>query len=363
MIGFQNPGLMPLEAATTFGINVKFGENPIGFFGTGLKYAIAVCLRLGGTFRLFLGTVEYEFYVKVEDFRGKEFGMIRMRKRNSPLKRWSYEKLAFTTELGKHWEPWMAVRELESNTRDEGGSSFYWEDTEKDPVEFLKSFGTSPEGEGSIGEGKTCIVIECEEMENSYNEQVIFMPDNIELICENRYVQIFDQPAEHIFFRGLRVTDCKPTMFTYNLIEGVTLTEDRTSKYTYSDQIYIMKALQSMTDVDKLDTIMDLKESESYEGDLPWDSDYGTQGSTWVAHVSYRFHSGAHLPKRIKSFYESRVEEDAQEKFLDVKLTEPMIVTIRELIKEHCLNENIDIVVQLNHASQDNLIADPEIIF
>lgn len=358
MIIFENEGLMPLEAATIFGINVKLGQNPIGFFGTGLKYAIAVTLRLGGTFRLFLGTVEYEFYVKAEDFRGKEFGMIRMRKRKSPLKRWSYEKLAFTTELGKHWEPWMAVRELESNTRDEDGSSCHWEDTHKDPVKFLKSFGTNPEGKGSISENKTCIVIECEEMENAYNEQVVFMPDNMELICENEYVQIFDQPAEHIFFRGLRVTDCKPTMFTYNFTNGVTLTEDRTSKYTYSDQIHIMGALQSMTDVDKLDMIMDLKEDLSYEADLPWDADYGNQGSSWVARVSYRFHSGAYLSKRIKSFYDSRVEEDAQEKFLDVKLTETMVEEIRALVKEHSPTSRKEILVQLNIA-----VTDGEIIF
>jgi hypothetical protein len=333
MIIFENEGLMPLEAATTFGINVKLGQNPIGFFGTGLKYAIAVTLRLGGTFRLFLGTVEYEFYVKAEDFRGKEFGMIRMRKRNSPLKRWSYEKLAFTTELGKHWEPWMAVRELESNTRDEDGWS-----TVQDNVEF-----------GFVGyKDHTRIVIECEEMENAYNEQVIFMPDNMELICENEYVQIFNQPAEHIFFRGLRVTDCKPTMFTYNLTGGVTLTEDRTSKYTYSDQIYIMKALQSITDIDKLNMIMDRVDEETYEGDLPWDIGYGDEGSTWVAMVGYRFHSGANLPKRMKSFYESRVEEDAQEKFLDVKLTEPMIARLTKVLMD-ADTEDIDksIFVQL----------------
>jgi hypothetical protein len=358
MIIFENEGLMPLEAATTFGINVKLGQNPIGFFGTGLKYAIAVTLRLGGTFRLFLGTVEYEFYVKAEDFRGKEFGMIRMRKRNSPLKRWSYEKLAFTTELGKHWKPWMAVRELESNTRDEDGSSYYWEDTEKDPVKFLRSFGTNPEGEGSISVGKTCIVVECEEMENAYNEQVIFMPSDMELICENGYVQIFDKPADHIFFHGLRVTDCKPTMFTYNFTGGVTLTEDRTSKYTYSDQIRVMQALQSITDVDKLDMIMDLVDEKTYEADLPWDVDYGDQGSTWAAHVSYRFHSGAHLPKRVRTLYESRVEEDAQEEFLDVKLTETMVNEIRKLVKEYSPTSRKEILVQLNIA-----VTDEEIIF
>lgn len=312
MLTFQNEPLMPLEAATTFGINVKHGESPIGFFGTGLKYAIAVCLRLGGTFRLFLGETEYEFYVKEDDFRGKDFGFIRMRKRNSPLKRWSYQKLAYTTELGKHWEPWMAVRELESNTRDEGGYSTYNEE----PVPVLEQVHQS---------NVTKIIIECPEMEDAYNKEVIFMPEG-KLLHDYGFVEIYEGQSNHVFYRGLRVTDMdKPALFTYNFTGGVVLTEDRTSKYPYSDQINVMKALQSLNDQAMLDMVMDADDDEWWETGLPWDTDYGDQGTTYVAQVSYRFHSGGLLPKRMKSFYESRIEEDTQEKFKEVKLSQPMI--------------------------------------
>jgi len=325
MLAFQNDGLMPLEAATTFGINVKLGENPIGFFGTGLKYAIAVCLRLGGTFRLFLGETEYEFYVKDDDFRGKEFGFIRMRKRNSRLKRWSYQKLAFTTELGKHWEPWMAVRELESNTRDEGGGTG-WTETNKYSLNAVYD---------SLRENTTQIVVECEEMENAYNEEVIFMPEGLTLLAEFGGCEVYDAPSNHVFFRGLRVTDMdKPAMFTYNFTDRVTLTEDRTSKWPYSDQIHVMQALQSLTDVELLDKIMDAEEDSCWEVGLPWDTDYGDQGTTYVAQVGYRYHSGGALPKRMKSFYDSRVEEDAQEKFKEVKLSQPMIDRIVSALQD-----------------------------
>jgi len=320
MLLFENHGLMPLEAATTFGINVKLGENPIGFFGTGLKYAIAVCLRLGGTFRLFLGETEYEFYVKDDDFRGKEFGFIRMRKRNSRMKRWSYQKLAFTTELGKHWEPWMAVRELESNTRDENGESYsipVFDDTQ--------IFGFN---------NMTKIVIECDAMEEAYEHETIFMPES-ELLHDYGFVEIYEGVSNHIFYRGLRVTDMdKPAMFTYNFTDRVTLTEDRTSKWPYSDQIHVMQALQSLTDVELLDKIMDADEDSCWEVGLPWDTDYGDQGTTYVAQVGYRYHSGGALPKRMKSFYDSRVEEDAQEKFKEVKLSQPMIDRIVSALQD-----------------------------
>ena len=350
MLVFENKGLMPLEAATTFGINVKLGENPIGFFGTGLKYAIAVCLRLGGTFRLFLGETEYEFYVKEADFRGKDFGFIRMRKRNGLMKRWSYSKLAFTTELGKHWEPWMAVRELESNTRDEDG----WSSCE----EIYDSNGQRLQDQDIMSD-HTHIEIDCAEMEYAYEHETIFMPEGLTLLTEYGGCEIYDAPSNHVFFRGLRVTDMnKPAMFTYNFTDRVTLTEDRTSKWPYSDQIHAMQALQSLTDVELLDKIMDAEEDSCWEVGLPWDTDYGDQGSTYVAQVGYRYHSGGALPKRMKSYYDSRVEEDAQEKFLGVKLTETMVEEIRTLVKEHSPEHRKEILVQLNIVVTDKETSD-----
>ena len=49
MITFHSPTILPIEAATTMGVSVKESDNAIGKFGTGLKYAIAGVLRLGGT--------------------------------------------------------------------------------------------------------------------------------------------------------------------------------------------------------------------------------------------------------------------------------------------------------------------------
>lgn len=335
MIIFENEGLLPLEGATTFGINVKLGENPIGFFGTGLKYAIAITLRLGGTFRLFLGETEYEFYVSKNDFRGKEFGFIRMKKRKSFLGRWSYEKLAYTTELGKHWEPWMAVRELESNTRDENGSSFIPEGPWDDDVtgeEFLYDHHISP--------NKTVIIIDCPEMEEAFEDlENIFMPDK-ELLAEIGPLKIYKGESKYIFFRGLRVTDlAKPSLFTYNFDLGVILTEDRTSKWPASDNHRIMEAIMKTSDQDIINKVMDSEEDDWYEGTLPWDQPYVTAGTSFYASMGYRIHSGGILPDRMRTYYKSlQTEEDPNEKF-EVMLTKDQIERIRDAIDDEEINE------------------------
>src|SRR5690606_17354524 len=112
MLIFSNPGLIDETAITTIAVNAKTGNNPIGVFGTGLKYAIAIILRLGGRVTIYRGLKKLEFGIKTKTIRGKEFDIITMNGR----------QLGFTTHLGHHWQPWMAYRELWSNARDEEGT-------------------------------------------------------------------------------------------------------------------------------------------------------------------------------------------------------------------------------------------------
>ena len=108
---FSNPGLIDPRLITVLGVNVKEGTSPIGFFGTGLKYAISVLLRNQCSIHIYAGQDAYAFSTREETIRGKTFSVVHM----------NDQPLGFTTELGKNWKPWMALRELYSNAKDEGG--------------------------------------------------------------------------------------------------------------------------------------------------------------------------------------------------------------------------------------------------
>ena len=124
MIIHETIGLIDSRAFTTFGINAKPSTNsPIGYFGTGLKYAIAVLVREGLKVTVWIGTEPHEFYCEPSNFRGKDFSLIRMRRQRGVTRKWMATDLPFTTELGKNWKLWMALRELHSNTLDENGFS------------------------------------------------------------------------------------------------------------------------------------------------------------------------------------------------------------------------------------------------
>src|SRR5882724_7969094 len=111
---FQNPGLIDLRSVQIMGLNAKETKNSIGQFGTGLKYAIAVLLRSGCKVTIFQGLQEFNFATQKEKFRGKDFDFVFMRRgdQHGSEAIFSEKALGFTLELGKHWEPWMAIREL-----------------------------------------------------------------------------------------------------------------------------------------------------------------------------------------------------------------------------------------------------------
>lgn len=228
---FRTKGLIDLTAFTTFGVNSKpNSENPIGFFGTGLKYATSVLARQGGEFRVFIDGVEHEFYTSKKKFRDKQFDVVCMRKRKNLFATWRYEKLPFTTELGKTWEMWQVYRELESNTRDENGCTF--DQTDKEfKVNILEQIE-------EVGKGHTIIVSNNPELLKVYRDEFredidpVFLRQSEKLDVSTGNIEVYDRPSEHLYYRGVRVyKNSKKSVFTYNMLSSVDLTEDRTLKY------------------------------------------------------------------------------------------------------------------------------------
>lgn len=280
MIVFSTPGHIPLESFTVFGMSAKPGsDNPIGKFGTGLKNAVAITLRLGGKFLLFIGETEYQFYTKAEDFRGKQFERVRMRKRRGFASRWTYDVLPYTTELGQHWEPWMSLRELEANTRDEGGESAQcrtWVEA----------------SDGYIEEGRTTIIVDCREYDAAWAEiDKVFLPKS-EPFFEDVSVKIIDAPSDYLYYRGMRVFKFdKPSAFTYDLTQ-CELTEDRTTNELWFNKMKIKKALLGCDDREKIERVVKAGEA-AWEGSLDWDASEDTTKASAAWHDTLTGYTGS----------------------------------------------------------------------
>lgn len=205
MIVFENPGEIDIRSISTFGVSVKEGDNPIGFFGTGLKYAIAVLLRTGHKVTIHSGLSVVRFFAHAQTVRGQSFDFVTMEIDEDPP-----TSIGFTTDLGKQWHLWMAYREIACNCKDERGTGRYTK--------------TAPAPEA----GTTRIIVEGQDFE------AVFADGHLYILADepNATVgttEIRNRRSSHLYYRGVRVMELpRSAVYTYNLNTKLELTEDRT---------------------------------------------------------------------------------------------------------------------------------------
>lgn len=228
MIIFENKGEIDIRAIKTFGVSVK-QDGAIGFFGTGLKYAIAILLREGHGITIFSGKDRYEFDSKTIQVTGKDFDIVCM----------NDEELGFTTETGKTWKLWQAMRELYCNCTDEGGVPY------KADFEEIKG-----------KEGMTRIFVQGREFENIFDEIgsiIIQSPPDI----STSYCDIYLNPTHSVYYKGVRVKDdMGHCVATYNIKKHIDLTEDRTAKYDFQVKREIENAIVSLNDESLIERLL-----------------------------------------------------------------------------------------------------------
>lgn len=256
MLSFYNPGNLDLKLLTTFGASVKESYNPIGYFGTGLKYAIASSLRHGAKVRLKTNGQRWMFRAVPEIIRGKEFQMVYMTGPN-PV-----EGIAcgFTLDLGKNWEPWMAYREFYSNALDEQGGV----------VQGSYHFADGVEG--------TVWEIDSAVMDRVWSErQFYFLDRDRAPLYKDAAVEIYPGSSTTIFYRGIKVCAIpKPSLYTYNITGNVSLTEDRTLQYWTAESI-IAVCLAKCTDRAILTAVLSAHET-TLEGSIGYSEWYDPSG-------------------------------------------------------------------------------------
>ncbi|WP_091738864.1 hypothetical protein [Phenylobacterium immobile] len=244
IVSLVNPGLIPIEAVTTMGVSAKEGDNPIGFFGTGLKYAIAGLLRTSHTVTIWRGLDRYDFTTEKAQVRGKSFDFIHMAGPDGS------ERLGFTTHLGAHWETWQVFRELYSNCLDEGGELYT---SEVEPAE-----------------DHTTVWVHGAAFAEAARERHLYFLEG-EPLYAGTLAEVHRGTGNGIYYRRVLVGRLpKAGAFTYILTAGVTLTEDRTLKDSYIAESWIGHTLAHCTDAAILGDA--LTATQAFEGGLSYHS-------------------------------------------------------------------------------------------
>lgn len=201
---FENDNEIDVNAFRLLGASSKETQSDkIGFWGSGLKYSIAVLLRNNIDIKGFTGNKEIKIATKKTKMRDDEFDVITINKKET----------GFTTRTGKDWELWFAIREIFANCLDEGG--------------FKRTVSDNPVGEVS----KTRICIE--------------LTDQIKAIFSD-WDKYFNDLREPLFFsdvggvklyrklgtkgiiyrRGFKVGELENALFDYD-IKDIGINESR----------------------------------------------------------------------------------------------------------------------------------------
>lgn len=235
---FENPGEIDVAAIRTFGVSVKEGDNPIGFFGTGLKYALAILLRTGHSVTIQSGASKHRFALKDIKVRGEIFQVVTMDR----------HELGFTTQVGKTWELWMAYRELYCNCKDEGGSVFIADEL-PDPVA-----------------GQTRVIVGGEDFRNEHDRRSSFILLG-EPLLKLSNCEVYTGESRGVFYRGIlvhRLPQAEVSKYTYNITAHVDLTEDRTAKHVFMFPHQIASSILAADDEDFLHGVLSL-DNKYYE--------------------------------------------------------------------------------------------------
>lgn len=217
IVVFENPGEIDPLLISTFGVSVKESENPIGFFGTGLKYALAILLRTGHEVSIQSGERVHVFGTREHTIRNQPFKLITM----------DGEAMGFTDAVGKTWEVWMAYRELYCNCKDEHGTISAADDVP----------APTP--------GVTRVIVKGDEFRTQHDHRDVFILES-EPFLKLDGVDVHHGESRGIFYRGMlvyRMPKAQMSKFTYDITRAVDLTEDRTAKHPSFLPMYLAASI------------------------------------------------------------------------------------------------------------------------
>jgi hypothetical protein len=212
---FTNPGEIDIRGAYIAGMSEKANaDTAIGYFGTGLKYAIAQILANGGKITIWSGLSNYTFYAAEMEFRGSTHHQIMMDFNEAGVQgdvASGTIPLGFTTGYGRKWTAWQIFRELYANALDESGNVALADEVE----------GPSP--------GRTIIIVNgWEELAAQFHvKDGIILPPTTRYAGDDNNLSVAQRSSDHIYFKGVRVSD-RNCLLLWNFKQGVQLTEDRT---------------------------------------------------------------------------------------------------------------------------------------
>lgn len=259
LIEIKNLGEMDINAMVLIGASSKRGDSSkIGYFGSGLKYALAVLIRHGIMPKIFIGLKEIDITVQKKDFRGQSFNQIFIEGQPTSL----------TAEMGIDWEPWFAIREIYCNALDEGEATL-----------GLREEINPQEGITSIYIQNTGIF---DELLNNWDKYFSVNRDH-DLMLSNKGFKAFNGADEYIVYRrGVRAyyEHKRKCLYHYDCSD-IKINESRTLYHAVDAMWHVAEQIARYADVAMIKNIYD-NHRDHVEEHFYWSEASAYFTETWL---------------------------------------------------------------------------------
>ncbi len=260
----SNKGELDIRLVSLMGGSTKSNDKfKIGCFGTGLKYTLAWLFRNNVDFKLFIGDRQVQLHTEKETIRGEEFEIICIDGQRSSI----------TTGMGKEWKAWMIVRELWTNSLDEGRAS-----------RGIIDNGMEETMIGEVGTTTFYIQISSDIQDVLDHWDKYFVHEDTECLFSNQYYKLYPAgPHLCIYKNGVLIHENTSVraVFRYDVLDAP-INELR--EYKSSPACDISKAIKCM-DAKNIQYFIDNVTPDHYEGnnmDYNWFNQWGQHWQTFM---------------------------------------------------------------------------------
>ncbi len=253
----ENKGEVDINAFRLLGASSKEGDDTkIGYFGSGIKYALASALREKIPIKCFSGKKEIKISVKEEEMRGEKFEVICI----------DGIPTSMTTRMGKDWQTWFIIREFYCNAIDEGEETLGIDD--------------DPKGEA----GKTRIFIGMtDEVKSVFDNLDHYFSFKRTPIHEHQGAKVFDRIGEKmtVYRKGIRVFNESESLYDYDF-PSLDIDESRNAS-DFNSNWKIVSLWRNKPSEEMIAQLINSPECREYS--LDWSFGSGIIGQVWLDYL------------------------------------------------------------------------------
>jgi len=244
-IKIKNDGIIEPEALHLMGASTKVGDSSkIGQFGSGTKYALAYLLRNNYETFIYAGLNPISVNTQPKNWKDKTFNVIYI----------DGKETSITTDMGKDWRMWQALREIYCNAIDEGGVI----------MEFVAEMAPK--------ENETHFYIENKDDALSFTQNFNdYFSQNKEVLFECEFGRILKKTGEkaNIYRKGIKCFETnKTSVFDYDF-NDILIDENRLVRYFWTVEEKIWQLIYQCDNKDVIiEALRGAKNENSIEGTI-----------------------------------------------------------------------------------------------